>query len=327
MHPKHQAIIEDQVLQEASTWFAILQSDNISREDQQKWREWLSQCPANQLAWEQIESIQAEFNQAANSSTSQYVIKQTPSRFFASKTTSLFSAVLVIIVSLLTFSFFTPFYSEMDKRHFQTAVGETRLIHLADGTQLWLNTNSSVDTQFSADLRQIILNNGEIFISSGQDKEYHHRPLVVDTKDGRLTALGTRFNVRYENNKTSLSVFEGSVKTAPSQQPTAVITQAGEQTIFNQQKILTNSMPVDPVNEAWTNGILLANDMPLCDFVTELNRYQEEIIICPNELNTLRLMGSYPLNNIPRVLTAVEHSLPVHIWQVNKKIWRIDKTR
>lgn len=319
--------IEDEVLQQASEWFALLNSENVSKEEQQKWQEWVSQRPANQLAWEQIQAIQAGFNQAANSPASQYVIKQRPPRFFTNKTATFFSVVTILIASLLTLSVFTPIFSTIDKTHYQTAVGETRLITLADGTQLWLNTNSKVDTRFSNDFRQIILTQGEIFISSGKDKQYHHRPLVVDTDDGRLTALGTRFNVRYENDKTTLNVFEGSVKTEPSDTHASVITPAGEQTVFNQNTILTNATPVDPVKEAWTNGILLANDMPLCDFISEINRYQQQVIICPAELNQFRLMGSYPVNDIPRVLTAVQRALPVHIWQVNQQVWRIDKTK
>nr|WP_320166062.1 FecR family protein [uncultured Methylophaga sp.] len=325
MRPESQLLLEDEVLQQASQWFAILQSETVSAEEQQKWRDWLSLDPAHQLAWEQIEAIQAGFNQAANSSSSHYVLTRTTPKRVTAKTTSIFSIAILVIVSLITLSVFTLYPVTSDKTQYTTAIGETRQITLADGTQLWLNTNSQVETQFSVDLRQINLLQGEVFISSGSDTAYQHRPLVVDTEDGRLTALGTRFNVQYDNQKTTLSVFEGAVKTEPSHQTTSTITPAGKQTLFNQQTILKDTLPVDPIKEAWTKGILLANDMPLCEFIAEINRYQEPVIICPDELSSFRLMGSYPVNNIPRVLTAVETSLPVHIWQVNKKVWRIDK--
>ena len=65
MRPESQLLLEDKVLQQASQWFAILQSENISAEEQQNWRDWLSLDPAHQLAWEQIEAIQAGFNQGS----------------------------------------------------------------------------------------------------------------------------------------------------------------------------------------------------------------------------------------------------------------------
>ena len=325
MRPESELLLEDEVLQQASQWFAILQSEDVSAKEQQKWRDWLSLDPTHQLAWEQIEAIQAGFNQAANSLTSHYVLRRATPKSLATKTTPIFSIAVLLIVSLITLSVFTLYPVTSDKTQYQTAIGETRQVTLADGTQLWLNTNSQVETLFSDNLRLITLLQGEVFISSGADTAYQHRPLVVDTEDGRLTALGTRFNVQYDNQKTTLSVFEGAVKTEPRHQTTSTITPAGKQTLFNQQTILKDTLPVEPIKEAWNKGILLANDMPLCEFIAEINRYQEPVIICPDELNTFRLMGSYPINNIPRVLTAVEKSLPVHIWQVNKKVWRIDK--
>ncbi|WZB74169.1 FecR domain-containing protein [Achromobacter insuavis] len=80
---------------------------------------------------------------------------------------------------------------------------------LPDGSRVWLNTASAFNRDFQPGLRRLHLVAGEILIETGTDKD---RPFVVDTAEGRLRALGTRFTVRQEADATLLAVYQGAVE-------------------------------------------------------------------------------------------------------------------
>ncbi|MGK9563911.1 FecR domain-containing protein, partial [Salmonella enterica subsp. enterica] len=86
--------------------------------------------------------------------------------------------------------------------------GEQRQLRLADGTLLNLNTHSAVDVQFDDSTRRIVLQEGEIMVETGHGDP---RPFIVQTRDGSLLALGTRFMVKREDDGTRLSVLQSRV--------------------------------------------------------------------------------------------------------------------
>src|SRR5690606_11580505 len=77
---------------------------------------------------------------------------------------------------------------------YRTATGEQRRSVLADGTQLQLNTASAVDVAYDANSRRLVLREGEILITTAPDPA--GRPFFVQTPQGIVQALGTRFSVR-----------------------------------------------------------------------------------------------------------------------------------
>jgi transmembrane sensor len=215
-------------------------------------------------------------------------------------------------------------YSE---KNFQSAIGETQTITLSDGTIVVLNTNTQIRAIYSEKLRRIVLTSGEIMVSSAPDNIQPARPLVVDTDNGRLSPIGTRFNVRHVDQSTELNVFEGAVKIQPNHTNSMAIVTAGRQGRFDKQQIFDSNLEADNSRDAWTRGILLADNQPLCKFVSELNRYRQNAIICSSDVSHFKLVGAYPLTDTEQIIDAVESSLPIRFWQVNEKIWRVDMRR
>lgn len=64
---------------------------------------------------------------------------------------------------------------------------------------------------------------------------------------------------------------------------------------------------------AWVRGILIADDLPLCEFLAELGRYRATRINCDPAISGLRISGAFPLTDISRVLVSLAGSLPVVI--------------
>ncbi len=72
-------------------------------------------------------------------------------------------------------------------------------------------------------------------------------------------------------------------------------------------------MPADPAREAWSRGVILAEDLSLGDLVAELGRYHVGYTGVDPRITGLRVVGRYPANDLPRTLAMLERELPVRI--------------
>ncbi|WP_109481946.1 FecR domain-containing protein [Paraburkholderia sp. C35] len=200
----------------------------------------------------------------------------------------------------------------------RTGTGEQRNATLADGTRLTLNTASAVDIRFSATERRIVLLRGEIMVVTGHDDGASPRPFVAQTAQGTSIPLGTRFSLRQEESTTRLDVFEGAVKVEPLRAPDAArVVHAGERVRFTS----TQTLPVEPTSAdaaAWTQGMLIASNMRLADFLAEIGRYRHGFLRCDPSVADLRLSGTYPLSDTDRVLDTIGNTLPVELEYITR---------
>jgi transmembrane sensor len=192
---------------------------------------------------------------------------------------------------------------------YRTGTGERREIVLVDGTRIWLNTSSAFDADYRPAMRRIRLVMGEVLIETAHEAV---RPFVVDTGQGRLQALGTRFNVRQFEGLTYLAVYEGAVQVRTAESGRTQVVDAGQQLTFTRDAIGPTT-PADRARQAWARGILLADNIPLQDLVGELARYRRGYLGCAPEVADLRVMGTFPLNDTDRVLAMLENALPVQV--------------
>lgn len=187
---------------------------------------------------------------------------------------------------------------------YRTAAGEIRELRLADGTQLTLNTATAVDVRFERDARLILLRAGEILVATGHDAPAG-QPLRVVTRHGTATPLGTRFAVRQHDEKTRVTVFTGRVRIAPaSADHAAYVLESGQQATFSENAAALPQAADDNAS-AWTQGMLLADAMPLGELAAELSRYRRGLIQCADEVAGWRVSGAFPVGDT----AATERSL------------------
>lgn len=117
----------------------------------------------------------------------------------------------------------------------RTATGEQRTVRLADNTLIQLNTHSAIDVRFDATQRRVILQDGEIFIETGSHED--PRPFIVETRDGRMRALGTRFLVRREDEGTLLGVLESAVAAHAQNDDREQILREGQQMLMTRDSL------------------------------------------------------------------------------------------
>nr|WP_189664235.1 FecR domain-containing protein [Pseudomonas marvdashtae] len=192
-----------------------------------------------------------------------------------------------------------------------TATGEQRRWTLADGSALQLNTDSAVDLDLRA--RRLVLVRGEIAL-----KVSGTQPLAVQTPYGVITVNRGEACIRLEELTCQVSVLSGSVQVQPLHGPTLGLEQ-GQQVHFQTAGVGSTS-GFDVMQMGWRDGVLTAQNQPLGDFLRELDRYRPGVLRWDQDLESLRVTGSFRLENTDRILALLSASLPLQV-QMRTRYW------
>lgn len=292
--------IDFTVLEQAAGWFARLRDEHVSEQDRLAWQIWLEAQPQHRQAWQRVEMISSQFEclpqrQAARSALQ----ARGMDRRQALKMLSVISGG-----TLLAFAGRGLPWQQWQANQ-RTAVGEVRGSELADGSRLWLNTDSALDVDFSAGLRRLALYRGEVLVDVVADD----RPLWLETAHARLRVQQGRFAVRQHEDGYLVSAQRGELEILGVRRQALA---AGQQVYFDALRV-EQPAPLRPGLQAWTHGILQADDMPLGQFIAELSRYQHGHLGCDPQVADLRLVGAFPLAEPERIYAALEASLPVRV--------------
>jgi len=295
------------IARQAVEWMVELQSEGVGAATCDAWQRWLHEHPDHLRAWQRIEATNGRL-QGVPAPLAHAVLAapESQGRRRALKTIGLL-AVLGgagwIGGSRIPWQAWVA-----DER---TGPGERRTVVLPDSTRVVLNTDSAMDLRFDSGQRTLRVLRGEVMVTTGHPPG-DTRPFAVETGQGRLRPLGTRFGVRLDGDTTRLSVYAGSVEVSPRDAAGQRIVLAGQQTRFTGSEV-SPLIPADENDAAWLDGMLVARDMPLGDFVTELARYRPGHVACDPAVAGLRVSGTYPLTDTDRVLAILGKSLPVAV--------------
>jgi transmembrane sensor len=298
--------INPAILAEAAEWFAVLGSGQVSKAETEQWQAWLASHPDHRTAWSRVEYFMHKFHNLPSHAASAALNSPDLYRRRVLKAIAVFGAI-----SLTGWEIWREGYLQQMTSDYHTQVGTTQIIALSDGSQILLDTNSSFNVEYTRELRRVHLISGAIYIETAPDGL--HRPFVADCKEGRVRALGTRFSLKQEQGNSQVTVFEGAVEIQPANRGSAKkILQSGQETNFTREEVYA-PLAIDSDRPAWTQGIILADNMPLSEFLLQLNRYRLGYVTCAPEIANMRIVGSFPLSDTDHVLATLEKTLPVKI--------------
>lgn len=303
----------------AAEWYALLRSGDATDIDRDEWRYWLDASTAHRQAWETIERVSRRFAPIAASIDPRATVEVLQT---ARSRTERRRHLLVGLTAFAGAGLLSRLVSyeaspinrmiALTATH-RTDTGEIREIALADSSRIWLASASAVDEEFRIDQRRLQLVAGEIHVRTAQDA---HRPFVVDTPDGRVRAIGTRFSVRHEEHdegrRTFVAVYAGAVEIRTASTGSVSRLAAGQQTRFDHQGIDAKAS-ANPSRESWTRGLLVAHDMPLSEVAAELSTYRHGHLAVAPEIASLRVFGSFPLRDTERALAMLVDVLPIEV--------------
>ncbi|WP_454692656.1 FecR domain-containing protein [Achromobacter aloeverae] len=296
-------------MEQAAEWYAVLFAGAASDEDWVRWRAWLASDASHRQAWSYVEKVSRRLLDPLRSTPDP---RLTVDNLHAAnmRIVQRRRRILTCIAALVGTGA-VGWISYRQTRlgilvadwmaDHRTSTGEIRDVALSDGTRVWLNTASAFNVDFSSSLRRLHLIAGEILIETAADTL---RPFVVDTEQGRLRALGTRFTVRQEEARTFVAVYQGAVEVRTSGNDSTVVIPAGQQSRFTKDAVEPLS-PADPAREAWSRGNLIASDITLEDVVKELRGYTLGHIGVAPEVAQHRVFGTFPLRSVDDTLTML----------------------
>jgi transmembrane sensor len=240
------------------------------------------------------------------------------------------ASVGFLLVAAAIFNSRTDYFTA---EHYTTKVGGLNNVPLADGSNVTLNTDSSIRVALAHDERRIRLEKGEAFFEVAKDRT---KPFVVYAGDKRVVAVGTKFSVRRDGKEIQVVVTEGRVRLAEADEKDASIvptegSNKTRQSIGEPQResifldagavahASDSSIEVSQDTEsnaarllAWRTGYVAFQNTPLADAVTEFNRYiTRKIVIEDPSIATIVVGGNFRFNNTTAFLDLLQTGFPV----------------
>lgn len=300
--------VSTRVLDEAIAWQLRLGDGAASARLDTELQRWLSESAEHAKAWTQLGGIDRRLG-TINSPSARRALQlnaSTKRRQVASRT----------LLGLALFGMFGVGLA-LQARPLQvwladqtTGAGEQRSLTLADNSRIQLNSRSALDVRFDERRRGLFLHQGEVLVETAPGSD--PRPFIVETAQGDLRALGTRFIVRREGDATRLIVLHSAVAAHPDDGQTGRTIGAGEQVLMYRNR-LGDSSAASTAADAWSHGMLVVDDLPLSELLKQLGEYRRGYLGLDPSLESLRISGSFPLHDTDRALAALPPSLPVRI--------------
>lgn len=190
----------------------------------------------------------------------------------------------------------------------ETPKGGQYQIKLADGTLVWLNSDSKLAypaTFKSAGTRTVKLT-GEAYFEVAHNPS---QPFIVQTTGQTVEVLGTHFNMMaYENDDhQETTLLKGAVKVGFSTKSKILHPGQQAQTKLNSSEIYILSHVDAGKITSWREGIFTFDNSDIDDVMKQLSRWYDAVVIYQGEKPTVTFTGVIPRNNnLSKVLEVLE---------------------
>jgi transmembrane sensor len=186
--------------------------------------------------------------------------------------------------------------------HFETGHGEQLSHRLADNSVLHLNTDSAVTIRYSKTERHLMLTSGEADFEVAHDPD---RAFRVFAGAAEVVALGTKFDVRLEQDSTVVTVVEGRVGVGRSPMLEKPGMHSSQDRFVQlgadqQIRVADGEWPATPLavdaqrTTAWLRREIVFDHEPLERVAAEFNRYATKPIeIVTPALRNVQISGVF----------------------------------
>jgi transmembrane sensor len=317
---------KDKALAEATVWRVHLTEQGA--ETSEGFELWLTE-PGHAEAWAQISNTwdylgeqanEAELVAARQAALGDARRAQAVRRRPANWRTAGQGIAAALLLGLIAFGGYWWITSPDD---YETAIGERRVVTLADGSRVSLDSNSEVTVRYTKNARDLHLVRGQARFDVAHNVE---RPFSVIAGDQKVVATGTAFNIDVTGPKVLVTLIEGHVvvldedksKTInPIDTPSPLPKPSVELKAGQQLAALPEAPPTIATANlqrvtAWTSGQLMFDNETLADVVARVNRYTKTPIqIDGPKVANLKISGVFNTGDIAGFVDTVTHYLPV----------------
>lgn len=187
-----------------------------------------------------------------------------------------------------------------------TSHGEKKQVTLPDGTQIVLNSCSSLryPSQFSGKQRKVQLD-GEAYFRVARNEE---KPFIVTTHNFNVRVLGTHFDIKSYPKDEIVSVNVESGKVQVDLPEAMMRLTAQEQVLINTLSGEYTKKKEEREVAVWIKGALRFSSTPIRDVARELERvYNCHITFAPGYEFTNLISGEHDNKSLESVLQSIEY--------------------
>lgn len=191
-----------------------------------------------------------------------------------------------------------------------TAVGEHRDWHLADGTRVVLNTGSAASVEWRLRSRRLVVERGEAYVEVAHSAL---RPLITLAGGAVIRDIGTAFTVRREAALTRVGVQSGAVSVALAGQPPAELRRGQQVELDTAAGRIEAVQTLDEDSLAWVQGRLWFDRTPLPSVAAEIQRYRAAPVRVAPDAAALTLSGQFNSADVDTLIDLLPRVLPVRV--------------
>jgi transmembrane sensor len=288
MTTTQEELIPPERLAEAGVWIARLHGDERDRDLEEAVRQWLQASPLNARAFELATEV---WDDAANLRRLMPLVvnKQARRTHYSVALAATVAMVLAAVAMLVVY---------LHPDGVSTGVGEQRMLTLNDGTRVYLNTATHIVVHYDRHSRRVELETGEALFDVVKATD---RPFRVTAGDRQVTALGTSFVVRRDDQRLAVTLVEGKVTV----NQTFTLT-PGQRLTLSPGGAARLDTPSLEKATAWRRGQVILDDTPLVSAVAEMNRYSPvKLVIEQPEAGNLLISGLFQVGDSASFARAV----------------------
>lgn len=276
-----------------------MESGAANERDRANLQHWRDSHPSHEQAWQKAQLLRQRFADLPSA-----LAMASLDRPQTSRRTVLKRAVGAVALVPTAWLISRQLPLDVWRADLRTATGEGKKVQLAEGGSLQLNTASAVDIDLKN--RRLTLVEGEVALNVPGAS-----PLTIQTHFGQVVVNQSEVCVRQGQTGCKVSVLKGAVQLQPLRGPVFSL-RAGQQVSL--QAIGAGRVePFDVLAPGWRDGVLMAQNQPLGDFLRELSAYRPGLLRWEPELESLRVTGSFRLEDTDRILTLLAASLPLEV--------------
>jgi len=219
------------------------------------------------------------------------------------------AAVLLVAVAL-----WVVLHPSAGEQVLSTHPGERATVQLPDGSEVVLNASSQLvyDPAAFADGRRHVRVDGEAFLSVARTPDTPRPGFRVETPDGTVRVLGTRFSVTSRDGDTRVVLDEGrvAVDTRAADRDTTVHMEPGDLVQFDRETGRIERRLVNPrVYSSWTSGTLVFDETPVAEVVDRIEAtFNVEVVVEDPAVFDRTVSGSVE-NDLPTIVSGLSQIL------------------
>ncbi|SEL35325.1 FecR family protein [Parapedobacter koreensis] len=190
-----------------------------------------------------------------------------------------------------------------------TPMGGTYRVTLPDGTNVWLNSASTLryPSRF-VEKERVVEFIGEGYFAVAKD---NGRPFKVITAGQEIEVLGTEFNISTYDDEPEIktTLVEGSVRVAPVRgHRQQVILRPGQQSVVQGESVVVREVDIAPYI-AWKSGMFHFKQTPLEEMMRQIERWYDVEVVYKSQVPQEKFGGKMKRNvSLPTVLKLLKAS-------------------